>query len=387
MILLQLREAESARAVPLTAEQARRLGASGVVEVRPGPGADTWLVGADRKVGAARIGDLELRIEPKVEVGQLLFLLGYARDPGVWREELLGVPPHRELIPALAATLCRQSERALRAGLLQGYRVIDESSAVLRGRLREADQLGRRFGLPHPLEIRHDEYTVDIAENRILATAATRMLRVPGVDPESRRLLRHHANRLADVTLLPSGAPVPTWQPTRLNARYHVALRLAELVLAGSSIDAGVGGVVSNGFLLDMWLVFEDFLSAALRRTLEARHGGAVTTQAPDHLDRDGRVGLRPDILWRRGGQAVAVVDAKYKAYNPAGDVYQMLAYCTVYGLSRGHLVYVTGDHPPVRHLVRNTDIEIVCHALDLSLPPPALLAAAEDLADDIASS
>ncbi|MGN9911108.1 McrC family protein [Phytohabitans sp. LJ34] len=387
MTLLRLREAGPASAAPLTAEQARRLAASGVVEVRPGPGADTWLVRADRKVGAARIGDLELRIEPKVEVGRLLFLLGYARNPGAWHEQTLGVPPHPELIPALAATLWRQTERALRGGMLQGYRVVEESSPVLRGRLRESAQLGRRLGLPLPLEIRHDEYTVDIVENRILATAAERMLRVPGVDAESRRMMRHHANRLAEVTRLPPGVPVPAWRPTRLNARYQVALRLAELVLAGSSVDAGVGGVVSNGFLLDMWRVFEGFLASALRRSMEGRHGGAVTTQVTDHLDRGGRIDLRPDIVWRRDGRVVAVVDAKYKAYTPADDAYQMLAYCTVYGLSRGHLVYVIGDHPPIRHAVRNAAIEIVCHALDLSSPPAALVAQVEELADEIAGS
>src|SRR5439155_12340146 len=113
------------------------------------------------------------------------------------------------------------------------------------------------------LEIRHDEYTVDTPENRILASAAERMLRVPGVDGESRRMLRHLANRLTGVIRLHPGEPAPRWRPSRLNARYHIALRLAELVLAGSSVDAGVGRVVSNGFLVDMPRVFEDFLFGA----------------------------------------------------------------------------------------------------------------------------
>jgi 5-methylcytosine-specific restriction enzyme subunit McrC len=82
-----------------------------------------------------------------------------------------------------------------------------------------------------------------------------------------------------------------------------------------------------------------------------------------------------------------AVVDAKYKAHTPAQDAYQMLAYCTVYGLYHGHLVYVTGDHPPVRHVVRNAGVEIVCHALDLSKPPEALLGQVDLLASRIAEA
>jgi 5-methylcytosine-specific restriction enzyme subunit McrC len=83
----------------------------------------------------------------------------------------------------------------------------------------------------------------------------------------------------------------------------------------------------------------------------------------------------------------VAVVDAKYKAHTPAPDAYQMLAYCTVYGLRHGHLVYVTGDQPPIRHVVRNAGVEIVCHALDLSKPPEALLEQVDLLAARIAEA
>jgi 5-methylcytosine-specific restriction enzyme subunit McrC len=68
---------------------------------------------------------------------------------------------------------------------------VDEASPVLRGRLRETDRLGRHLGRPLPLEILHDEFTIDIVENQILASAATRNLRLPGVDDESRRALRH----------------------------------------------------------------------------------------------------------------------------------------------------------------------------------------------------
>jgi 5-methylcytosine-specific restriction enzyme subunit McrC len=385
--LLRLREAGPAQTALLSAEQARRLTAAGIVDVRPGPAVGTWTVRADRKVGAARVGDVELRIEPKVPVARLLFLLGYARNPRGWRDETVAVPEYLDLIPALAAALWRQMDRALRLGLLQGYRTVEETSPVLRGRLRETDQLGRWLGLPLPLEIRHDEYTVDTPENRILASAAERMLRVPGVDGESRRMLRHLANRLTGVTRLNQGEPAPQWRPSRLNARYHIALRLAELVLAGSSVDAGVGRVVSNGFLVDMPRVFEDFLFAALRRHIEARYGGAVAPQVPSHLDQGRRIDLRPDILWRRGGQILAIVDAKYKAYTPAGDAYQVLAYCTVFGLRHGHLVYVSGEHPAVRHVVRNAGIEIVCHALDLYQPPAMLLSRVAEIGDEIADS
>ncbi|MBM7080026.1 McrC family protein [Micromonospora humida] len=385
MTLIQLREAGPAVHVRLHADEARRLAVAGVVDVRPGPAAGVWTVRAGRKVGAARIGDVELHIEPKVPIERLLFLVGYARNPTGWRDETVPLADHAGLVPALAAALWRQTDRALRQGLLQGYRTVDDTSPVLRGRLRETAQLGRRPGLPLPLEIRHDEYTVDIPENRILATAVDRMLRVPGIDAVSRRMLRHLAARLAGVPRLRPGEPVPHWRRTRLNERLVIALRLAELVLADTSIEAGRGGVLSNAFLLDMWRVYEDFLSVALRAAIVPKHGGAVTFQARRHLDEQGRLELRPDIVWRRSRAEVgAVVDAKYKADTAREDVYQMLAYCVAYRLSRGHLVYALGAHPATRHVVRNAGIEIVCHTLDLAADPSALLAHIRVLADEV---
>jgi 5-methylcytosine-specific restriction enzyme subunit McrC len=98
---------------------------------------------------------------------------------------------------------------------------------------------------------------------------------------------------------------------------------------------------------------------------------------------------LRPDIVWKIGGTAVAVIDAKYKAEKPAGypnaDLYQLLAYCTVLGLRTGHLIYALGNENPARHAVRRSGIKIFCHA-DLDQPPDLLLARMSDLAGKIAA-
>ncbi|MEV4810066.1 McrC family protein [Micromonospora avicenniae] len=388
MTLIRVREAGPPVQVHLGADDARRLAASEVVDVRPGPATGVWSVRAGRKVGAARVGGVELHVEPKVPIARLLFLVGYARNPKGWREESVPLTEHAGLVPALAAALWRQTDRGLRQGLLQGYRSVDQTSPVLRGRLRETAQLSRRAGLALPLEIRHDDYTADIPENRVLATAVDRMLRVPGIDAVSRRMLRHLAARFAEVTRLRPGEPAPAWHPTRLNERLRIALRLAELVLAGASVEAGRGGVLANAFLLDMWRVYEDFLSVALRAAVESTHGGTVVLQARHHLDGRRRLELRPDILWRDGtGGVGAVVDAKYKADAAREDAYQMLAYCVAYRLARGHLVYPSGEHPPVRHVVSNAGIEIVCHALDLGADPVELLTRIRVLADEIAHS
>jgi 5-methylcytosine-specific restriction enzyme subunit McrC len=387
---LELDELGPAVAVALTPDQGRLLAASGVVSAVPSPFVPgRWLVGPAGKVGAARVGGIVVRIKPKVEIARLLFMLGYSCHGAAWQASPVEVREAPGLVPAVAQALWRQVARAIRQGLLPGYVTCEESSPVLRGRLLESAQLARHHGQPLPLEIRYDEFTVDIAENQILRTACERMLLVPRVDAESSRMLRRLLRDFAGVGSIRRGAPVPAWQPVRINARYHAALRLAELVLRATSAEHAAGAVAVNGFLLDMPRLFEDFVTVALREAIEAVHGGSVVGQSRHYLDEAGLVVLRPDIVWRAGGAVAAVIDAKYKAGNPSGfpnaDLYQLLAYCTALGLRVGHLVYAAGNEEPARYVVRRAGTEIICHALDLSKPPAALLVEMSHLADAIA--
>jgi 5-methylcytosine-specific restriction enzyme subunit McrC len=389
---LDLDELGPAAEIALTPDQGRLLAASGVVSAMPSPYVPgRWIVGPAVKVGAARVGDVVVRIKPKVEIARLLFLLGYSSHGAAWQESSVDVGEAPDLVPAIAHALWRQVSRAIHQGLLPGYVTCEESSPVLRGRLLESAQLARHHGQPLPLEIRYDEFTVDIPENQILRTACERMLLVPRVEAESSRMLRRLLRDFADVRSIQRGDPVPAWQPARINARYHTALRLAELVLRATSAEHAAGAVAVNGFLLDMPQLFEDFVTVALREAIEELHGGRVVAQSRHYLDEAGRVLLKPDIVWRVGGKVAAVIDAKYKAAKPSGfpnaDLYQLLAYCTVLRLRVGHLVYAAGNEQPARYVVRQAGTEIICHALNLSEPPDTLLMGVNHLSSAVAGA
>lgn len=373
----------------LTSEQARMLAASKVVTVSPLPHEPgRWRIAPSRGlVGVARVGDIEVWITPKLPISRLLFLAGYAVNPRGWRDEDVELDVAEGLVPAVARFLCHQAEHALRQGPLKGYRTVEESSAVLRGRLREADQLRRHHGRAIPMEIRHDDFTIDVPENQILLAAITRMAGVPRVRDEHLRRLAAVRATLAGVTATERCASLPSWQPNRLNQRYHAVLRLAEVIWQATSPEHAQGSLLANGFLFNLWKIFEDFLVTALSEELQARHGG-MPRGYPCHLDQACAVEMKPDLVWQVNGQPIAVVDAKYKPEKPSGypyaDLYQVLAYCTALRLPRGHLVYARGNADPTRHAVRYSDVEIVCHAIDLTLPPVKLLAQIGDIADEL---
>lgn len=378
--------------VPLDMEIADRVGvalrSSGLVTATPALSHGWWTIGPAGRVGVARIAGVELWVKPKLDIRRLFFLLGFASDHKIWRDDDLGLAEETDLLSAIATAFARQADKAIQQGLLQGYRVEEDALPVLRGRLRSAEQLSRRYGLAVPLEVRFDEYGVDIPENQLLRGAAEVLLKVPGIGQRTRQRLLRLVRSMVDVTPARRGRSMPTWQPSRLNARYHLALRLAELVLRGGSVEQKTGAVMVNGFMLDMAKVFEDFLTVALGGALTA-YDGHCKAQDRWHLDEAQEIRMRPDLVWyRRSGDIGAVVDAKYKAEKPSGfpyaDLYQMLAYCTALNLPRGHLVYAKGNEPAARHVVRNAGVEIVQHALDLDQPPQALLAQVEEIAHAI---
>lgn len=386
---LILREGEPARLVELPRPVADALTAAGVIQIGMTNRPDWWEVSAPTQIGVITVGGLQVVIQPKIDINRLVFLMGYARRPDYWRTDLVRLDAAADLPEALADAFVRLATRALDQGLLKGYQTVDETLPVLRGRIREADQLRHRWGRSIPLEVRYDEFTVDIAENRLLLAAAERLLRTPRVGARHRDGLQRLRLILSDVTAPVRGGVRPNWTPTRLNARYVPALELAELVLDGRSFEQRVGDLLVSGYLFNMAKVFEDFVTVALREALKP-YGGRSRLQYATHLDEDANVPIRPDFVWLEQGRPRIVVDAKYKAEQPSGfpqaDLYQMLAYCTVLGLPVGHLVYAKGEDA-CAHVVRRAGIRIVTHALDLDVEPAKLLATVAELVEILVHS
>ncbi|WP_254362979.1 McrC family protein [Pseudarthrobacter phenanthrenivorans] len=364
------------------------LNSSGLAKVSP-LGLGLYRIEPAGKVGSVRTSTVQLDVRPKDRLGlsRLLFLLGYAGEQG-FRPDSVAASEDRELWGALAESLAQLAERALGRGVLQGYLTVDESLRTVKGRIRISDQISRRPGMLVPLEVSYDEFTEDIAENRILRAALERMGQVPRVRPEVLARLRQLKGKLDAVTCLPAGAPLPPWQATRMNVRYHAVLRLAELILRNASAEAGEGSQQTASFVVDMEQVFEDFVGTALREAMAEYPGelrlqyNALLSEAVNDADR---LSVRPDAVHLLGGRPVVVYNTKYKAAADPGasltaDHYQMLAHCTALAVPTAWLVYAGSGEMKLRRIL-NTDIDIVEFPVDLSRPPSEILGAIRELA------
>ncbi|MEV7108592.1 McrC family protein [Streptomyces atroolivaceus] len=395
---VQLREGEAWSEWSLTPEQAWELDRSELVDVRAAGRVGMSRLRARDQVGAVRLGRgtgrVRLSIDPKVPVDRLMYLLGYAPDRLVWDKQQVDAVARTDLLPAVAHAFNRATRRALRSGPLRGYQETDDTLPVLRGRLRASDQLSRHPGLTVPLEVTYDEHTVDVPENRLLLGAVRRLLRVPGLEPRLRAELQGFAAQLDGVTPQMPGAPLPVWQPNRLNKRYQPVLALAALILGGASYELEDGRTIAvDGLVFRMWQVYEDFLGRALGEALVSTVGGRAEPADRNHYLTAGRRHLlMPDLLHYLPGESgvskpAIVVDAKYKRAFHRDDLYQMLAYCVRLGLDDGHLVYAGGKPNVVRVPVRGGEIRLHRHVLDLRLPHQELRNRIDRLAATLAES
>ena len=82
-----------------------------------------------------------------------------------------------------------------------------------------------------------------------------------------RRLLRDFADVSSDARVATRSRP---GKPTRLNARYHAALRLAELVLRATSVEHDGWNGGRERLPVRHAQLFEDFVTVALREAIEA---------------------------------------------------------------------------------------------------------------------
>jgi 5-methylcytosine-specific restriction enzyme subunit McrC len=384
-------EAWSQQRAELSHDQAAELAGLDLVDVFAQAHAESWQLVANSRIGVATGTGWELRVRPKLAVPKLFFLLAYAADPDGWKDEVAEFAFEPDLLEAVASGFSWQALNALERGVLRGYVRIEERLIGIRGRVRFGDQIARSANLPLPVEVSYDDYIEDIIENRMLKTASVALLHLPRLPALARKRLLRLRGLLDDVSLVdrPREVTMPTL--TRLNERYGPSLRLAELILHASSIDAPKGPLAATAFIFDMNKVFEDFVSVALRESMR-QAGGEVRPQWSDWLDDQRRLGIRPDITWWAGNTCLAVADAKYKALElkgmPNADAYQMLAYCTALHLTRGFLVYAkdSGEHAR-SHQVRNSDCVIEVRTLDVEAEPKDLLRQVDTLAGEIRKS
>lgn len=324
---------------------------------------------AQQVVGVIASDGCALEILPKIETlgdaetadsrgairRQLVHMLAVAHDLDIASGALTDLDWQQDdLLEVLVGLFVRKLADALRAGMPRRYVAQEEDLRALRGRLDVRRQFSALAASPQILACRFDALSTDVALNQIMKAAVLRLMRISRATENLRRL-RELAFAYADISALPSSAL--RWDSVvldRTSERWRALLALARLLLGDRFQTTSSGTETGFSLLFEMNTLFESYVGRLLQRLLSGR-GLRVQLQGGRRycLEDEGgkrRFQTKPDILIKRGGEILLVIDAKWKSITSGlddpkqgvnqSDVYQMMAYGRLYGCSELVLLY-----------------------------------------------
>ena len=206
--------------------------------------------------------------------------------------------------------------------------------------------------------------------------------------PKATRGLRWIAGILGNVSLTEyPRAAVPVVTFDRLNMHYRGVVEIARLILRHGTFEARRGVVRASGFLMDMNVVFQDFVIQALRDSLDTSPS-VLRSEQRVPFDQGPKISMYPDLSLWNGTLCTFVGDAKYKNLSdsrvPVADLYQLLAYATALDLPGGLLIYAEGEADTGTFEVVNSGKRLEVAALDLSTTLEEVLQSVGDVAQKV---
>lgn len=319
-------------------------------------------------VGVIATQGCALEILPKIDVAggsdaettgnirqRLVHMLAVALDLKIDAGQVTALDWQREtLLEILIRLFSEKLVDAVRQGMPRRYVEHADDLSMLRGRLNVTRQFTTLAVEPSRLACRFDALTPDIALNRIMKAAVTRLSRIAGTTDNQRRL-RELAFAYADIADVSVAAL--RWDGVtldRTNARWRELLNLARLLLGDRFQTTSAGGSDGFSLLFEMNTLFEEYVARMLRRALADTDLRVVSQGGRLYcLENDNRRGLfqtRPDILIKRGDAVVQIIDTKWKRISARiddpkqgvsqADVYQMMAYGRLYACDQLMLLY-----------------------------------------------
>lgn len=261
----------------------------------------------------------------------------------------------------MALTFVRLTADLVKRGLRRDYLRVEGQEKYLRGQLDLTRQLRARAAAGLAFQCRHDVFSLNRPENRLIRAAVDLVVRGTRV-PSTWRLGRELATLLAEIPASRSiKADFDCWRNDRLMAHYAPLRGLCELILSGRTPFSVSGTQAAQSMLFPMERLFEDYVERTIRARLPT--GYELRRQPRSHalcryLDRDW-FDLRPDFVVHGEGRAW-ILDAKWKRlHRDAGarfglaqsDLYQLNAYGQTYLKGHGDIFLIyprTREFPQV---------------------------------------
>jgi 5-methylcytosine-specific restriction enzyme subunit McrC len=300
-----------------------------------------------------------------------------------FKPEQLEYAKEKEIFELIVKKLLENIEMLTKRGFSKGYVEEEENFRFLKGRILVEENLRQNCGLNNKIFCRYSEFTCDTMENRILKYTLYHLSRIKLSSNVLQKRVRqtiHFFDQVSLVVVYSKSFPKIIY--TRLTEHYRPIINLCQLIIENSTLNLQKTGEIRySSFLIDMNRLFESFLLGFLSKKLKGYNVRGEGRGMHDYsLDLMGEMTQKPDIIVRKNGIDLLVIDAKYKQLKInqnrqidviISDARQVWSYCRVpkTKMPFGILVY------PKHQLIEQTkeryslkeNVCIILKALDLS--------------------
>jgi 5-methylcytosine-specific restriction enzyme subunit McrC len=284
----------------------------------------------------------------------LSFLDLPVRDAGLANIELFKSPLTEWVMTQFLLSL----DHLIKRGIRFDYQSVEEEQRFLRGQLDVAKQMRQPVGRQHFFQLRHDIFSPNRPENRLLKTALDKVCR-HAKEPNNWRLAHELAGLLSEVPCSKdTSADFRLWRKDRLMAHYQPVKPWCELVL-GEHMPTAVKGIWHGiSLLFPMEKLFEKYVAAKIKASLKTDLylNAQVASQTLCQHKEKGFFTLKPDMLLKgENKQRLAILDTKWKLLDKLAtnyglsqsDFYQLFAYGHKYLDGNGVLMLI---YPKTNH-------------------------------------
>ena len=303
-----------------------------------------YILKAKQYVGIIKIGNLIIKINPKIGLENLFYLINYCYDLPIKFDEKTPLDISEEVFNYYVYIFAKEVKDIIAKGIFKKYLNFIEDTTYIKGRLLIEKNIRRNISNSLKNLCQYEEFSEDILENQILKLVTKKLVRFIE-NKQLDNILRNNLIYLKEISDLKiiSNDDFKNLIFTRLNEGYRYPLNLARLFLENFFVKDTFGETTVSSFLVGMNKLFEMFIYKALKEKLESSEL-TIKYQKGFSLDDENKIRIYPDMLIFKNNIPIIVIDAKYKLtkedeFNQS-DVYQMISYCKKLGISKSILAF-----------------------------------------------
>ncbi|MHC6800546.1 McrC family protein [Vibrio antiquarius] len=298
----------------------------------------------------------------------------------------------RPLFEILIGYFLNEVAIVFKKGIRSQYIRVQGRKPYLKGQLQTSKQINKRPGCLNNFHIAYDEFSTDRAENRLIRSALTQVMKW-SKSSDNLRLgselqfalndIPHSGNYTLDFR---------QWSNERALIHYHSVKPWCELILSYQSPVSLSGRYNGISLLFPMEILFERYVAIKLAKALPLglqlkaqTKSCSLVTHTPDAGKTEEWFRLMPDIVVseKTTQKLLYVADTKWKRINAKqatakqkygisqSDMYQMFAYGHKYLKGRGtvYLVYPSYEYfnqvlPPL-YFDEQLSVRVIPYDLD----------------------